>query len=472
MKTRRWAFLLVVVLLGAGLCVFWAQRTRAGGPLYVGGSYGVEGQPFRWNPASFPVAYSTDLGNLGTLNNTQANNLVAEAFNVWRNVSTATIAFTRVSDLGQDVNADNIAAFLDAHADCLDPTQPTNAIIYDADGSALVALGEDPNIVLGFAGVACISADGWFERGRALLNGKFIDGTDSSSNPEVTLDEFKAIFIHEFGHLIGLDHAQINLNCLTAYPCGSDDLEGLPTMFPVLVDGIAMATLSTDDIAAVSALYPDPSFSTSFGTIQGQILFSDGMSPAQGFNVIARQSDDPDTPEDESRRVAASSVSGFLFTACEGNPVTTPGDCGGLTLFGSRDQTLIGFYEINVPPGQYTVEVEGIYALEPRAFVNGSSLGPIGNLGFQFPLPGPVEFWNLGESDTDDPRHSDPVPVSAGALLTDIDIILNETPPGFDAWETARHWRSVILSAAKNPFSMAVVVAPVAGAVRAAACLD
>ena len=40
------------------------------------------------------------------------------------------------------------------------------------------------------------------------------------------------IMIHEFGHLIGLDHSQINLEILGgSYPCNQDDVAGLPIMF-------------------------------------------------------------------------------------------------------------------------------------------------------------------------------------------------------------------------------------------------
>jgi hypothetical protein len=101
--------------------------------------------------------------------------------------------------------------------------------------------------------------------------------------------------------------------------------------------------------------------------------------------------------------------------------------------FGSRDQTLIGFYELRgLPPGDYTVEVEAIH----REFVLGSGVGPIsGFLGFNFPLPGPPEFWNANESATDNPGDSTPVPVAAGPAVEDINIILNQTPPRFDAWE-------------------------------------
>jgi hypothetical protein len=169
--------------------------------------------------------------------------------------------------------------------------------------------------------------------------------------------------------------------------------------------------------------------------------FSDGTTPAQGVNVIARQVDDPATPQDESRRIAVSSVSGFLFTACVGNPVSTPGDCGPITIFGSRDTSLIGFYDIpGLPAGDYTVEVE---AIDPD-FIGGSRVGPIGDLGFQFPLPGPAEFYSgpgeAGSSALDPPDSFFVLTVSAGSVRDNIDIILNDTLPGFDAWESA-WWR-------------------------------
>ena len=58
-------------------------------------------------------------------------------------------------------------------------------------------------------------------------------------------------------------------------------------MFPILLDN-ATNTLKTDDVAAISALYPASNFSSTTGRIQGHVLFSDGITPAQGYNVIAR----------------------------------------------------------------------------------------------------------------------------------------------------------------------------------------
>jgi hypothetical protein len=47
------------------------------------------------------------------------------------------------------------------------------------------------------------------------------------------------------------------------------------------------------------------------------------------------------------------------------------------------------------------------------------------------------EFWDNAESATDTPSSSSPVTVSAGQTVSNINIILNGTPPRFDSFESA-----------------------------------
>jgi hypothetical protein len=432
---KRSAFrrLVLVVLVLAALAVVAA---RAGGPLYVGGPGMAEGVPFVWNIN--PLTYWTDQGSLGTLNNTDANTLVQQAFQAWQDVPTATISFSRSGPLGADVTASNIMDVQNALGDCSTlPGDPAGGIakprtiVYDTDGSILEALGEDPNSTLGEATALCFTSDGVnnnFNRGFALINGKSVTGPTSTTS--VT-----AVMIHEFGHMIGLDHSQINLDCLTGGP--ACDLDGLPTMFPVLLGGaeVAMSTPATDDIAAISALYPESTFATSTGRITGHVLFSDGQTPAQGFNVIARRVGDPLV-------TAVSSVSGFRYTVDVGSPLI-PSWYG--SQYGSRDQTLVGYYVLpGLPPGDYTVEVEAIHNSEPIPFVGGSSVGPIGDYGFQFPLPSLLptpppctpEYLVSGATATCSSAAATPIPVVGGSVVsTGTDVILIGTPPRYDAWE-------------------------------------
>jgi hypothetical protein len=442
-KPSRLKHLVPVALALAVLAVIAA---RAGGPLYVGGPPPfAPGVPFVWTTIN-PLTYWTDLGYLGVQTNQQADNLVASAFQVWQDAPTASITFAKDASnggkLGADVTADNIMDVLNAFEGCgaLGGIAKDRSIIYDVDGSVVVAiLGlANENTVLGFASPACLGSNGvdnYYQRGYAVLNGRFLDGIKTPTNPEVPVADFEAVMIHEFGHMIGLDHSQINLNCLTSYCApGSDDLAGVPTMFPVLIDAAAMSTLATDDIAAISALYPESTFPTSTGRITGHVLFSDGETPAQGFNVIARKTDN-------SLVIAVSCVSGFLYTADVGNPIYPwPG-----SEYGSRDPALIGYYDLpGLPPGSYTVEVEAIHNSEPIPFVLGSGLGPLGDLGFQFPLPSllptpppcTLEYLVSSATATCSSAVATPIPVVAGSpVSTGTDVILIGTPPRYDAWE-------------------------------------
>jgi len=153
----------------------------------------------------------------------------------------------------------------------------------------------------------------------------------------------------------------------------------------------------------------------------------------QGANVIARLVDDPSTSEDESRRVAVSAVSGYLFTGNPGQSLTasigTPNENNtNGSAPGSRTPSLIGYYEIAVPPGVYTVEVESIF----EAFVGGSSVGPLDP---PIPIPGVAEFWNQDESAFDYPLQRDTITIHPGDKVTGIDIILNNPYQRFDQYE-------------------------------------
>jgi hypothetical protein len=200
-------------------------------------------------------------------------------------------------------------------------------------------------------------------------------------------------------------------------------------MFPFLYCqtrvSAGLPKLSPDDMAWVSKLYPGKSYSASYGSISGFIYFSDGITQAQGINVIARRVDDPSTPQDESRTTAISVVSGFQFTGNPGQPFSGNNTAG--SRYGSRNPAVIGYYEIPVPPDTYTVQVENVYS----EFVGGSSVGPLS-------LPHMVyanKYWHAYESAYDNITQKDSITVAAGQTVNKIDIILNGTPPRFDKFE-------------------------------------
>ena len=132
-------------------------------------------------------------------------------------------------------------------------------------------------------------------------------------------------------------------------------------------------------------------------------------------------------------------MSGFEFTGNPGQSITGT-NTGGSSL-GSRDPALIGYYEIPVPPGTYTVQTENLDA----SFVGGSSVGPLDPPATTY---GAYEYWHQFESAFDNTTQKDPLTVQAGQKLSNINFILNQTPPRFDQFEDGK----VLLIIPQAPF--------------------
>jgi len=415
----------------------------AGGPLVVTGPAATTpGQAFVW-PSGSAIHYTVDTGPLSVnpsgqtvINNAQGLTRVQSLFNNWHNVSTAAISYSYAGPItgvtGGDVKS--MTDFNTIKGSCNAGTQ--NPVIFDSNGSLLKSLGLDP-LIIGFASTCKLDpVAGHIVSALILLNGQFQDGVtnQNTNNFELTPDQFDEAITHEMGHFSGLGHSQINLDLFQSGAfgsCDTDRLAGLPLMFPIAFcqarKSVGLPILSPDDAAWISKLYPGSSFGTSYGTISGFVFFSDGMTQMQGANVIARRVDDPTTTTiDESRRIAFSAVSGFKFTWNPGQTVSGDNAAGAST--GSRDPGLIGYYEIPVTPGQYTVQIEAI----DHDFRGGSGVGPLPVPSF---LPGPPEFWHKYQSAIDDTTTKDIVTVAAGATVSNINFILNGTPPRFDSFE-------------------------------------
>jgi hypothetical protein len=449
-------------LIALSLFLFFVSSGSVfgGGPLIVGGpavgtrpAFGVDGVPFTWNPAKMPISYRVDPGPLAVdpsgvvvINNATGLQRVQSMFQVWKSVSTASVSFTNAGPLlpagsykGGDLTT--AAQYNDVVGSCKSGQQ--NPVIFDANGSLMSALGL-PAEVIGFTSTCALDENSGYITGALIaLNGRFQDGstisTSSRPNYEITANQFDEAIAHEAGHFLGLDHSQINLDLLftNTIPCDVDKHAGLPLMFPEEVcearKDAGLPVLSPDDRAWISRLYPSSTQPNNYGVISGFVRFGDGISQAQGVNVIARLVDDPSTPEDESRRVAVSAISGYLFTGNPGQSVTATmseasEDNTNGSPNGSRNPQLIGYYEIAVPPGTYTVEVESIYT----SFQSDSGIGPLDP---PIPMPGGPKFWNKNQSAYGFPLQRDTVTVHAGEKISDIDIILNTALPRFDQFE-------------------------------------
>jgi hypothetical protein len=400
---------------------------------------------------------STPSGQI-VISNATGISRVQSMFQTWQSVTTAALSFKNAGPIlaapgFSDGDVSTAAEFNAVFGSCQAGTQ--SPIIFDANGSILAQLGLDPRVI-GFSTQCKLSASGHIVSDLVLLNGAFQNGV---TQPQLDANQFNEAITHEMGHLLGLDHSQINLDLLTTAlnsgtfgNCNADELAGLPLMFPISfcqarLDA-GLPQLSPDDKAWISRLYPSASYAAAYATISGTIYYSDGQSGLQGVNVIARQVDNPGTSQNESFRNAVSVVSGYRFTSNPGQSVTanylpcSPAGASGCPLsgffddnsagsqLGSRNPAYYGSYDIPVPAGvSYTVEVESV----SNQFTGGSSVGPLDP---PVALPGGIpEFWNAQESSYDDPTASDAIPTAPGQTITGTDIILNGTDPRFDQFE-------------------------------------
>ena len=344
----------------------------AGGPLNS-----FDGRAIVYQSSDFPVPYHPDRGDLGDFSNGQATDMVNTCFETWQDVATATIIFQNGGQLPVDVDSTNYGPYLDNFSDGINP------IIFDSDGSIIDAeygAGASNNII-GFAGSAYNTSTGYYVEGLAVLNGKF--------STVFTYDQFKATFFHEFGHFLGLDHTQINLQYVHDGDTANDIY--VPTMYPTATDDdTSLADPNPDDEAAITLLYPEPNVNTTYGKIEGTVKWGNEQ-PVLGANVVAVKIGDEDMSQ-------FSSISDYYM---QNN----------------------GEYEMYVIPGDYKLFIEPIN----RSFTGGSSVGPYAENLNQPSFTSPVtkEYYN-GNDESDDEVDLDDfvvITVSAGETVSDIDFI-------------------------------------------------
>src|SRR5579859_3390982 len=439
----------------AGLILAFALFSRGGGPKDIAGtSYfdpSMTGHPLAW-PAG-AITYYTDRGDLSPiLPNTSANSFVAGAFTQWTSVTTAALASAAGGSLAEDVNGTNVIRNADGSISMPLDIQPLAiatpiGVVYDSDGSvtdALIGAGAGGASQCFFNAVTG-GADNYgslatYQHALIVINGQCAQQSSQLTDVDYRL-------VRVIGGILGLGWSQLNVNVQTGSPHPTaDDYAGFPVMHftdpwncvPITLCYSNPYQLSADDTAAVSRIYPVTSqnqsgfpgkqiFSATTARIHGSVYFTDThgnrTQPMQGVNVVARWID-PGTGQ-PSRRYAASSVSGFLFSGNEGNPITGLEDALA-SHFPNGDRTtpgvegffdLAGLQLLSGTSAQYQLTVE---ALDPywSAQVGSYSPGPVSPSGSSLPIM---------------------VTVSAGSNVTQ-DLLLNNS--GQPLAEAASSWTS------------------------------
>ncbi len=278
-----------------------------------------------------------------------------DAFATWINLLPAVgggLSFSEgagIPETGSDVDVSNYGQFFGVGTnECYDndPGTPCiNPVIFDADGEIIDDLfGACSKFsILGFAGFDDIEdgsgdpAKTVVKRGQALFSGACIGPAETkagcgSCKRTLTDNEIRTIITHEIGHLLGMDHSQVNpdsyLQCLRSGGCDTATAQDIPTMFPILVEGAGMVDLHRDDKAYFQRLYGRDSDNSC--SVSGKILASDGQTEVRGVEVVARNVN-AGTADAISFISGAESPKINNFSRKQGN---CKSDCGAYTLTG------------------------------------------------------------------------------------------------------------------------------------------
>lgn len=390
-------------LAAALTCMLSAGFAYAGGPRYVAGTAYFDssavGKPVVW--ANGQVSYYTDLGDLSSsVNQAQANAMVASAAAVWNAVPTAAVNITAGGSLGEDVNGSNVTSgrnlTIPFDIQSGDTAKPV-AIVYDEDGSVINTFFGP-----GSSSAATCQQNGVFtfvdnlapsgNIAHALI---LVNGLCANNATQISVLQYQ--LVRAFGQVLGLDWSQTNEEMFANGGPSENGLQGWPIMHPVerlcsasgescIPNG---STLRPDDIAALNRLYPVTAanianFSgkelTAANTISvaGTISFRNGQG-MQGVDVVLRPLFPGTTIPDVRYTVTA--VSGVYFRGNAGNMVVGTTDASGnqLARFGSDDTTMEGYFDLSgipIPPGE-TVDTWQI-SFEPinPLYIGPQSVGP------------------------------------------------------------------------------------------------
>lgn len=380
-----------LVFLAAAALLCLATPAFAAGPLFVC----KPGQPFLWPNGGTNIPFNPDQGGLGPLTNAQAIALVANSFQQWGNIPTASTTYLQGATLPVDVDETNFAPYFN-------PAGPDglSAIVFDEDGAIFDLLFGPDSGILGFASPEWANLETCeITEGAAFINGGAFTG------PSAQAQAFD-ILVHELGHYQNLAHTVVNGQIVIGDTTGPTPNDTFPltslagkieTMYPFYFGtATGLSTPDKDDIASLSTLYPTPSFAATTGKITGLVLAPNGTTRLTGVNVIARNVADPFGD-------AVSAISSDYAVDY------------------SKGQPFVGTYTLRglTPGAQYAIFVDEILA--------GGFSTPQLN-----PLPGPEEFYN-GTSEstngaTDNPNTFTPVTVAAGATRSGINIQFNAPP--------------------------------------------
>jgi Matrixin/IPT/TIG domain len=223
----------VIVLLAISCLV---GRTSAYTPITAS-----NGQIPSW--ASMPVSFWINQSGCPQIPNGSEFQAVQSAFQTWQNVSTASVSFqyngtTTIPTVGED--GLNVVTFVDGSVPLGSETIAATFSFFNVDGTGTLVIKE--------ADIA------------------FSTSVNFSTSGEPGKYDIQSVATHEIGHLLGLDHSALLSSVMSPYGAAGQ---------------LDQRTLSYDDMAAVTWMYPNSLDSSITGIV------TLGALPVFGAHVVA-----------------------------------------------------------------------------------------------------------------------------------------------------------------------------------------
>jgi len=213
----------------------------------------------RWNFGGFPVAWNLNPQTGSNIQGSRSvHDVIAASFATWLAAPNATInvsegPITTVSSEAASPASVNLICFVCTDADFSKDNTTLAVTITTTTDSA----GQND----GHGGTAAFAGE--------LIKADIIfnPSVQFSTDPGGVGEDLQTVATHEIGHFLGLDHSAVVR----------------AVMFPFASD---LTTLSYDDVAGISALYPKGTPDYTSGSISGTVQFASG-TPVFGAHVFA-----------------------------------------------------------------------------------------------------------------------------------------------------------------------------------------
>ena len=208
----------------------------------------------RWDFSGFPVQWNLNPTTGANVSGGNLQDTVTAAFTTWSTAPNTAVSLSRGAD--SQVSS---PAFDGVNLICF-----TCSTDFNSDGTLAVTFTTTAN------GAGADDKHG----GKSRFAGQILDA-DILFNPAVTFSmdgssgsDLQTVLTHEIGHFLGLDHSAVVKAMMFPY---APPLE---------------RTLGSDDVAAISLLYPKSNPDIETGSISGKVTMTDG-SAVFGAHVFA-----------------------------------------------------------------------------------------------------------------------------------------------------------------------------------------